>query len=103
MPQICIERSKNQHDDLCFTAIIESIPAAYDACWKVKRNDDDSFTIDVNAKEYKGTSNSLPSPVLVVKKKELLESQRFFIEVHNFVGSNSKEISGKFKFFFECA
>lgn len=53
VPQIFIERSKNLDDYQCFTATIDSIPAAYDAYWKVKRNDDDSFTpIDVNAEEY---------------------------------------------------
>lgn len=104
MPQIFIRRSKNLHDDQCFTATIESIPAAYDAYWKVKRKDDDLFSpIDVNAEEYKGTSNSLPCPLLVVKKNELLESQQFCIEVHNFVGSQIQVISGKITFCFVCA
>lgn len=80
----------------CFKALINSVPAAFHAEWKVKRKNDKAFTpVDVNDKDYKGTANSLPCPVLVVKQKNLLESQDFIIEVHNFVGSTTKDISGR--------
>lgn len=68
----------------------------------MKKNDEDEFSlIDVNVAEYKGTSNSLPCPVLVVTKKELLENQRFHIKVENFIGSTIKEIFGKNKSYFK--
>lgn len=80
----------------CFKALINSVPAAFHAEWKVKRKNDKAFTpVDVTDEDYKGTANSLPCPVLVVKQKNLLESQDFIIEVHNFVGSTTKDISGK--------
>lgn len=89
---------KSEHLDgsQCFKALINSVPAAFHAEWKVKRKNDKTFTpVDVNDKDYKGTANSLPCPVLVVKQKKLLESQDFIIEVHNFVGSTTKDISGR--------
>lgn len=96
IPQVCLKRSENQDGSQVFTMVIKSIPAAYLAQWKVKGKDDDIFKlVDVNAEEYKGTSNSLPCPVLVVKKKEQLQNKRFHIEVDNFVGSRTTEISGR--------
>lgn len=94
VPVIRIERHEDLDGSECFTAKIKSTPAAYHAQWKVKKNDDDdefSF-IDVDVAEYKGTSNSLPCPLLVVTKTELLENQRFHIKVDNFIGSTIKEI-----------
>lgn len=96
VPQVCLKRSENQDGSQVFTAVIKSIPAAYLAQWKVKGKDHDVLTpVDVNAEEYKGTSNSLPCPVLVVKKKEQLQNKRFHIEVDNFVGSRTTDISGR--------
>lgn len=96
MPEICIERREKSDGSQCFTAKIKSIPEAYHVQWKVKRNGHEDFSlVDVNCPEYKGTSNSLHRPVLVVKKKELLESQCFHIKVDNFIGSSIKEIFGK--------
>uniref|UniRef100_A0A8W8NZT4 Ig-like domain-containing protein n=1 Tax=Magallana gigas TaxID=29159 RepID=A0A8W8NZT4_MAGGI len=93
LPVIRIKRRENPDGSQCFTAKITSIPEACHAQWKVKKNDDDEFSlIDVNNPEYKGTSNSLPCPVLVVTKKELLENQCFHIEVENFIGSTIKGI-----------
>lgn len=93
LPVIRIKRRENPDGSQCFTAKITSIPEACHAQWKVKKNDDDEFSlIDVNNPEYKGTSNSLPCPVLVVTKKELLENQCFQIEVYNFIGSTIKGI-----------
>lgn len=96
LPSICLERSENPDGSQIFTAIIDSVPAAYRAKWNVKDTDDEAFIpIDVNAEDYKGTSNSLPCPVLVVKQKELSENKYFQIEVHNFVGRSITQISGK--------
>lgn len=99
MPVIRIKRGENPDGSQCFTAKIKSIPAACHAQWMVKKNDDDEFSlIDVNNPEYKGTSNSLPCPVLVVTKKEVLENKCFHIKVDNFIGSTIKGIFGKNKF-----
>lgn len=98
MPVILIERRENPDGSQCFTAKIKSTPEAYHAQWKVKKNDEDEFTfIDVNIAEYKGTSNSLPCPILVITKKELLENQSFHIKVENSIGSTIKNILGKIK------
>lgn len=47
----------------------------------------------MNAEEYKGSSNSLPCPVLVIRQTEL--ENQYHLEVNNFVGSTIKEINGK--------
>lgn len=92
-PQISFERKENTDGSLVFIAMIQSIPAAYRAQWKKKREDDDTFTpIKSNADEYLEISNSLPCPALVIKKRELLENKCFLIEVKNFVGKSVKEI-----------
>lgn len=91
-----MERSENPDGSQSYTAMIDSVPAAYRAQWNVKDTDNDTFTpIDVTGEVYKGTSNSLPCPVLVVKRKELSENKCFQIEVQNFVGKSITEISGK--------
>lgn len=96
MPKICIERGENPDGSQFFLAKIKSIPEPYHVQWKVKRNGQAKFSfIDVNNPEYKGTSNSIHCPVLVVKKKELLKNQSFYIKVDNFIGSSIKEIFGK--------
>lgn len=95
IPQVCVKRLENRDGCLVFTALIQSIPAAYHAQWNVKGKDDNTFKpVDANAEEYKGTSNSLPHPVLVVEQKVEIEKQLFHIQVDNFVGSSKTEISG---------
>lgn len=59
---------------------------------KKEKNDDTVQLINVNAEEYKGSSSSLPKPVLVVKQRELLENVNFQIEVQSFVGKCKKTI-----------
>lgn len=94
--RIDFERRENSDGKQIFKATIESTPAAYYAEWKIKGKDDLTFTpVKNNAEELKGTSNSLPYPVLVIKQRELLENKRFLLEVHNFVGNSVKEISCK--------
>lgn len=96
MPEIYIERRENPDGSRCFTAKINSIPEAYHVQWKVKRNGHEEFSlIDVNDPDYKGTSNSIHCPVLVVKDTELLKNQCFYIKVDNFIGSSIEEIFGK--------
>lgn len=92
-PQIDFERTENCDGSQVFTASIDSIPSAFLAQWKVKGKDDETFTtVKGSTEEYKGTSNSLPRPVLVLKQRELLENKCFLIEVDNFVGKSVKEI-----------
>lgn len=102
VPEIFMERRGNPDGSQCFTAKIKSIPEAYHVQWKVKKNDEDEFSlVDVNDPDYEGTSNSLKCPVLVVKKKELLEIRCFHIKVDNFIGSSIKEILDKpIRYFF---
>lgn len=101
MPVTRIKRHENPEGSECFTAKIKSTPAAYHSQWKVKKNDNDGFSlIDVNVAEYKGTTNSLPCPLLVVTKKELLENQHFHIKADHLIGSTIKEIFGKNKSYF---
>lgn len=98
LPVIRIERLEHSDGSMHFTAKIKSVPTAYHVQWKVRRNCDEKFSlIDVNEPEYIGTSNSLRCPVLVVNKKELLQTQCFHIKVDNFIGSSTEEIFGKNK------
>lgn len=95
-PQIDFERTEHTDGSLVFMASIDSIPSAYLAQWKVKGKDDETYTpVKGSTEEYKGTSNSLPRPVLVLKQRELLENKCFLIEVDNFVGKSVKEILRK--------
>lgn len=83
-----------------FTVAIKSIPEPFLVQWsKKEKNDDTVQLINVNAEEYKGSSRSLPQPVLVVKQRELLENFNFQIEVQSFVGKCKKTIHGKKKVF----
>lgn len=102
MPEIHIERREKPDGSQCFIAKIKSIPEAYHVQWMVKRNGHEKLSlIDANNPQYKGTSNSIHCPVLVVKKNELLKNQRFHIKVDNFIGSSIKEIFGKNVFSYE--
>lgn len=93
-PKIDIERTETTDGSQVFIASIDSIPSAYLAQWKVKGKDDETFTpVKGSTEEYKGTSNSLPRPVLVLEQRELLENKCFLIEVDNFVGKSVKEIT----------
>lgn len=63
--------------------------------WSAKRIENDTFVpIDINAKEYEGTTVTLPHPVLFVKQKDQLENICFRIEVTNFIGNTQQDISG---------
>lgn len=93
-----INRESNDATCMCFMATIESIPGVCHVQWSVKDKNDDTFRpIDLNTEEYKGTSISLPHPVLVVKGKRCLENHCFQIEVTNFVGISTKSIKSKIK------
>lgn len=77
-----------------FTVTIKSIPEPFVVQWsKTEKNGDTVQLINVNAEEYKGSSRSLPQPVLVVKQRELLENFNFQIEVQSFVSKCKKNNS----------
>lgn len=89
---------KKKDESQWFTVAIKSIPEPFLVQWsKQEKNGDTVQLINVNAEEYKGSSRSLPQPVLVVKQRELLENFNFQIEVHNFVGTCKKTMHGKTK------
>lgn len=74
---------------------IKSNPAPFFVQWKMKDKKSGTFQqINVNADEYKGTSNSFPRPMLVVKHNETLENYSFRIEVENIIGFTEKVIPG---------
>lgn len=59
-----------------------------------KGTDEDMYKpVDVNEKDYKGTLNTLPHPVLVLEKNKL-QNYHYQIEVANFIGCSVKQISG---------
>lgn len=88
-PYIFIERTENKETgSQKFTATIKSVPTPYEISWGRKGICDDRFQqIDVCAEEYKGTTISLPHPVLVLNQKSQLENNSYQITVKNFVGS----------------
>lgn len=80
---------------------ITATPAPCRVQWSKKDNNEDEFRrIDVDAEEYRGTTNYLPHPKLVVKDRNLLENNCFQIEVSNFVGSTVAIITGENDFIF---
>lgn len=75
---------------------IKSFPAPCQIQWKAKSKDDDTITpIDINAKEYKGTTVSFPNSLLVVRQSDKQEKTCYTIEVTNFIGKVVQYISGK--------
>lgn len=101
-PDIVLEECKEEADgSQIFFVTITSIPKAYSIQWQVTDNNSDTFTtLDENAEEYRGTSNSIPNPVLVIKRKEQLKNNIFQIEVHNLIGSRRKKIPSMICAFF---
>lgn len=99
-PEITVDRKRknDEMDTKMFVVSIKSFLAVSYAQWSKKNNDDNSFTpVDVNAEYYKGTSNSLPCPVLVFKQKQKELTQFFRIAVTNSVGTSYKMIQGNIK------
>ncbi|XP_056017075.1 uncharacterized protein LOC125674433 [Ostrea edulis] len=99
IPDIDVEGPATPQNDVqIFTAIVRSIPAPSKAHWLVKpEGQNEWISININSDEYRGTTNSLPQPVLVVKSKNRIENQGFKIEVTNFIGTNTKLIPVKRK------
>lgn len=98
VPTVTMERKRDmENGSQYFSAEIKSIPTPFNVQWCTQSMDDDCLEpIDINAEEYKGSTNCLPRPVLVLRGKDQLENKCFKIKVTNFVGSNVTDvISGK--------
>lgn len=96
VPMVLVTGPEEEDGGQLFRVTVTSIPAACRAQWRMKEKNGDEFKlIDANDEDYKGTSNSLPNPVLVVKQKDKLANYCFEIEVQNFIGSCKKTIPGK--------
>lgn len=73
---------------------IQSVPSPLFVQWSSKGTDEDMYKpVDVNEKDYKGTLNTLPHPVLVLEKNKL-QNYHYQVEVVNFIGCSVKQISG---------
>lgn len=95
-PDVSFDKINKEDGSQWFVATIQSIPAPCFVQWSLKSMNDDMFTpIDVNSEDYKGTLNTLPHPVLVVKNSNQFEINSYQIEVANFVGSTIKNIGRK--------
>lgn len=94
IPDIDI-RENTTNNSQAFTAVLTSFPAPIQVQWTMKDEaTGDWAPIDVNSEEYSGTTNSLPQPVLVVKRMERIKMHSFQIEVKNFIGTKRKLIPG---------
>lgn len=98
-----MERLENEGSGIhCFRATIKATPSPCNVQWSKKGNHEDEFKpIDADDEEFRGTTNYLPHPKLVVKDRNLLENNCFQIEVSNFVGKTIENISGKRLIFIE--
>lgn len=90
--------NRNKDGSQCFTMTISSLPAPFFVQWSMEdKKSGTSGTlqqINVNAEEYKGTSNSFPRPVLVVKHNESFKNYSFRIQVENVIGFTEKIMPG---------
>lgn len=76
---------------------IKAIPEPTSIQWSIKENNDVAFELlNINDDEYKGTTDTFPHPVLVVKSSKF-EKYKFQIEVQNFTGNETFIIQGKIK------
>lgn len=97
VPDVSFGRPEKKNDGrIWFKVAIQAIPAPDNVRWSMKDKTSNAFvSIDENLEEFKGTSSTLPQPVLVFKPKNDLHTYCFQIEVHNFIGSCIKIFPGK--------
>lgn len=89
-----LKKTENEKDGTQrYLVTIQSVPSPlFVQC--SKGTDEDMYKpVDVNEKDYKGTLNTLPHPVLVLEKNKL-QNYHYQIEVANFIGCSVKQISG---------
>lgn len=89
IPDVTMEEPEIKEDGTYLIKVtIKSIPEPDFVQWSIKEKNGDEFEpIDVNMENFKGTSNSLPNPVLIIRQLDELEKYCFQIEVRNFIGS----------------
>lgn len=76
---------------------ITAIPEPIFIQWSMKENNDKaSELLNINDDEYKGTTDTFPHPLLVVKSSKF-GKYKFQIEVKNFIGNSAFIIQGKKK------
>uniref|UniRef100_K1QM70 Uncharacterized protein n=1 Tax=Magallana gigas TaxID=29159 RepID=K1QM70_MAGGI len=94
-PGVSFENTENKKDGTeRYVVTIQSVPSPLFVQWSSKGKNEDVYTpIDCNEEDYKGTLNTIPHPVLVVKKSHH-ENYNYQIEVTNFFGCTVKQISG---------
>lgn len=97
VPSVYLDRIVDEENgDRWISMKIESFPAPCQIQWNAKSKDDGTFTpIDINAKEYKGTTVSFPNSLLVVRQSDKQEKTCYTIEVTNFIGKAVQDISSK--------
>lgn len=96
VPDVHLEKQDIKEDgSMWFTMTIKSVPVPHLVQWNVKEEHSKTFQqINVNAAEYKGTSDSFPHPVLVLNHIKKIENYIFEIEVQNRIGEVKREIPG---------
>lgn len=90
-----LKKTENEIDGTQrYLVTIQSVPSPLFVQWSSKGTDEDMYKpVDVNEKDYKGTLNTLPHPVLVLEKNKL-QNYHYQVEVVNFIGCSVKQISG---------
>lgn len=93
VPRAVFEKNENIKDGRkSYLVTIQSVPSPFSVTWSSKGVDEDIYKpIDVNDKDYKGTINTLPHPMLVLKESKH-ENNNYQIEIANFIGCTVKEI-----------
>lgn len=101
VPEVLLEKyDKKEDGSVWFTMTIKSVPVPHAVQWCMMGNNSETFEpINVNAAEYKGTLNTFPHPVLVIKHVEKMENYSFEIEVKNLIGKVKKKIQGNKELF----
>ncbi|XP_062592256.1 uncharacterized protein LOC134253689 [Saccostrea cucullata] len=91
--QIGSPERDDKSDVIIYHATIESIPEALKAEWRVQQIPEDDFKpINVHDSSYRGSTVSLPYPVLTVHGYSQKHGQRFEIRVTNFIGETREVI-----------
>lgn len=95
VPGVSFENTENKVDSTQrYIVTIQSVPSPLIVQWSSKGKNENVYTpIDCNEEDFKGTINTFPHPVLVVKKSRL-ENYNYQIEVTNIFGCTAKQISG---------
>lgn len=96
IPEVIVKKEENKEDGIQkYFVTIRSVPTPFYVQWSSKGRNEEIYTpIEVNEEDYKDTVNTLPHPVLVVKKNQL-DNNSYQIEVENFIGRTVKQILGK--------